>query len=322
MTTLTRYVLLRVLQAAGVLWAAFTLSFAVLYLLPADPVQLAVDANPGTPVDAAAVAELQARYGLDKPVWEQYATAVVHAVRGDLGHSLSTGQTVVEAIGEALPSTLALAGTTLVLAVVFGAALALAAAYTERTWLRDLLTALPPVGAAMPTFWVGLILLHLFSFQLRLVPAFGGTGFSGTILPATTLAVPVGAVIAQVLYSNLIATWNQPFVAVAFAKGASRAWVQRRHVLRAAVGPALTIAGIWVGTVLAGSVIVETVFARAGVGRLTQTAVLNQDIPVVQGIVVFGAAVYVLVNLLVDLVYPLVDARVVDGFRGKETVRV
>ena len=162
------------------------------------------------------------------------------------------------------------------LAVVFGAALALAAAYTERTWLRDLLTALPPVGAAMPTFWVGLILLLMFSFQLRLVPAFGGTGFSGTILPAITLAVPVGAVIAQVLYSNLIATWNQPFVAVAFAKGASRAWVQRRHVLRAAVGPALTIAGVWVGTVLAGSVVVETVFARAGVGRLTQTAVLNR----------------------------------------------
>ncbi|WP_280425679.1 ABC transporter permease [Nocardia carnea] len=318
---MARYMTIRVLQAAGVLWAAFTVTFAVLFLLPADPVQLAVDASPGTPVDAAAVAELQARYGLDRPVWEQYWTALTHAVQGDLGFSLTTGQSVTAALGEALPSTLALAGSALALAVVFGTALASAAAYTERPWLRGLLTALPSVGAAMPTFWVGLLLLQLFSFQLRLVPAFGGTGFAGTVLPALTLAIPVGAVIAQVLYSNLITTWQQPFVAIAFAKGASRAWVQWRHVLRAAVGPALTVAGIWVGTVLAGSVIVETVFARAGIGRLTQTSVLNQDIPVVQGIVLLGAAAYVLVNLLVDLVYPLVDARVVERHRGKEPAR-
>ncbi|WP_280436313.1 ABC transporter permease [Nocardia carnea] len=315
------YMTIRVLQAAGVLWAAFTVTFAVLFLLPADPVQLAVDASPGTPVDAAAVAELQARYGLDRPVWEQYWTALTHAVQGDLGFSLTTGRSVTAALGEALPSTLALAGSALALAVVSGTALASAAAYTERPWLRGLLTALPSVGAAMPTFWVGLLLLQLFSFQLRLVPAFGGTGFAGTVLPALTLAIPVGAVIAQVLYSNLITTWQQPFVAIAFAKGASRAWVQWRHVLRAAVGPALTVAGIWVGTVLAGSVIVETVFARAGIGRLTQTSVLNQDIPVVQGIVLLGAAAYVLVNLLVDLVYPLVDARVAERHRGKEPAR-
>ncbi|MFI1465271.1 ABC transporter permease [Nocardia carnea] len=318
---MARYMTIRVLQAAGVLWAAFTVTFAVLFLLPADPVQLAVDASPGTPLDAAAVAELQARYGLDRPVWEQYWTALTHAVQGDLGFSLTTGQSVTAALGEALPSTLALAGSALALAVVFGAGLASAAAYTERPWLRGLLTALPSVGAAMPTFWVGLLLLQLFSFQLRLVPAFGGTGFAGTVLPALTLAVPVGAVIAQVLYSNLITTWQQPFVAIAFAKGASRAWVLWWHVLRAAVGPALTVAGIWVGTVLAGSVIVETVFARAGIGRLTQTSVLNQDIPVVQGIVLLGAAAYVLVNLLVDLVYPLVDARVVERHRGKEPAR-
>ncbi|WP_280398618.1 ABC transporter permease [Nocardia carnea] len=317
---MARYMTFRVLQAAGVLWAAFTATFAVLYLLPADPVQLAVDASPGTPVDAVAVAELQARYGLDKPVWEQYWTALTHALRGDLGYSLTTGQTVSAAITEALPSTLALAGSALAAAVVFGAALALAAAYTERRWLRAVLTALPPVGAAMPTFWVGLLLLQVFSFQLRLVPAFGGTGFAGTVLPAVTLAVPVGAVVAQVLYSGLVTTWQQPFVAVALAKGASRARVQRRHVLRAALGPALAVAGIWVGTVLAGSVVVETVFARAGIGRLTQTSVLNQDIPVVQGIVLFGAAAYVVVNLLVDLVYPLVDPRVVDRPRRKVPV--
>ncbi|MEV6772483.1 ABC transporter permease [Nocardia sp. NPDC051030] len=305
-----RYVIGRILQAVGVLWAAFTLSFIVLYLLPSDPVAIAADAAPGTPVDPAAVAELRARYGLDQPIWQQYWTALTHAVRGDLGHSIGTGRSVTGALGDALPSTLALASLAMLLAIVGGTALAVAAAYTERPWLRGLLSALPSVGAAMPTFWVGLLLLQVFSFQLRLVPAFGGTGFGGTILPAITLAIPVGAVIAQVLYSSLIGTWRQPFVEVAFAKGASRWWVQLRHVLRPASGAALTVAGLWVGTVLAGSVVVETVFARDGIGRLTQEAVLRQDIPVVQGVVTFAAVVFVTVNLFVDLVHPLLDPRV------------
>lgn len=310
MNPMTRYVIVRVLQAIGVLWAAFTISFAVLFLLPSDPVQMAVDADPGVPPDPAAIAELRARYGLDRSVPEQYWTALTHAVRGDLGRSLNTGQTVTGALAQSIPSTLALAGLALLLAIVFGAALAVAASYTRRPWLRNLLTALPPIGAAMPTFWVGLLLLQLFSFRLRLVPAFGGTGFSGTILPAITLAVPVGAVIAQVLHSGLATTWRQPFVEVAFAKGASRLWVQWRHVLRAAAGPALTVAGLWVGTVLAGSVVVETVFSRGGLGRLTQNAVLHQDIPVVQGIVLIAALAFVVVNLAVDLIYPLLDPRV------------
>jgi len=312
---MARYLSMRLLQAVAVLWAAFTVSFGVLYLLPADPVALAVGANPGVPVDPAAVAEMRARYGLDKPVWQQYWTALEHAVHGDLGHSLSTGQSVTGALGEALPSTLALAALALGLAVIFGAALALAAAYTERRWLRGLLTALSPIGASAPTFWVGLLLLQLFSFRLRLFPAFGGTGFTGTVLPAVTLAIPVGAVIAQVLYSGLAGTWRQPFIEVAFAKGASRWWVQLRHVLRPALAPALSVAGVWVGTVLAGSVVVETVFSRAGIGRLTQTAVLAEDIPVVQGVVMLTALAFVVVNLAVDVIHPILDPRVAQDFR-------
>ncbi|MBF6241001.1 ABC transporter permease [Nocardia otitidiscaviarum] len=315
---MARYAGIRIAQAVIVLWAAFSVAFGVLYLLPSDPVELAASSVPGAPVDETAVAELRARYGLDQPVWAQYWTALTHAVRGDLGHSMSTGQTVTGAIAEALPSTLALASLALLLAVAFGATVAIAAAYTRRPWLRGLLTALPPVSAALPTFWVGLLLLQLFSFRLRWAPAFGGTGFSGTILPAVTLAIPVGGVIAQVFYSSLIGTWRQPFTDIAFAKGASRWWVQRRHILRPALGPALTIAGLWVGGVLAGSVVVETVFARAGIGRLTQNAVLYQDIPVVLGIVLLTALVYVLVNLLVDLAYPLLDPRIIDSSRAKE----
>ncbi|MFI5503584.1 ABC transporter permease [Nocardia asteroides] len=306
-----RYVGSRVLQALWVLWAAFTLSFVVLYLLPADPVSMAADGGGvGTPVDRAAIAELQARYGLDKPLWEQYVTALGNAVTGDLGSSISTGAPVTQTIGDVLPATLGLAALALVFATLGGTALAFAATYTRRPWLRDTLAALPPLGVSVPTFWTGLILLQLFSFRLHWFPAFGGTGLRGALLPALTLALPIGAVIAQVLAAGLAQTWRQPFTEVALAKGASRWWVQRRHVARLASVPAFTIAGVLVGTMLAGSVVVESVFARAGVGRLTQTSVLNQDIPVVQGVVLLSALIFVLVNLAVDLLYPLLDPRI------------
>ncbi|WP_040795397.1 ABC transporter permease [Nocardia higoensis] len=317
---MARYPISRVLQAVWVLWAAFTLSFAVLYALPADPVAIAADSGgAGTPVDAAALDELRARYGLDRPLWDQYLTALSHAVRGDLGHSIASGRPVTDAIGAALPSTLQLAGLALLLAVAGGVAVAFAANHTRKPWLRGLLAALPPVGVSVPTFWTGLILLQLFSFQWRLAPAFGGEGLRGTILPAVTLALPIGAVIAQVLSAGLESTWRQPFTEVALAKGASRWWVLRRHVARPAALPALTIGGVLVGNLLAGSVVVETVFAREGVGRLTQISVLAQDIPVVQGIVLATALVFVTVNLLVDLIYPLLDPRIraAGGFGGR-----
>lgn len=311
-----RYIGQRVLQALAVLWAAFTISFIVLFLLPSDPVSLAVDsAGSGTPADAAAIAELQARYGLDQPVLVQYWHSLVGAVQGDFGLSIATGQPVTTAILDAVPSTLGLAGTALVSAVVFGSAVAYAATYTRIGWLKNLLLALPPLGVAVPTFWVGLLLLQLFSFRLRWFPAFGDAGAASLVLPAVTLALPTGAVIAQVLATSMATTWKQPFVDVARAKGVSRLRVQTRHVLRLSSIPAFTIAGVLVGTLLAGSVVVETVFSRAGVGRLTQTSVLAQDIPVVQGIVVLTSLVFVLVNLAVDLLYPLIDPRIVREYR-------
>jgi peptide/nickel transport system permease protein len=317
---MARYVALRVVQAVWVLWAAFTISFVVLYLLPADPVSIAADGGgAGTPVDKAAIAELQARYGLDRPLWEQYWTALTHAVRGDLGRSIATGQPVTDAIGAALPSTLGLAGLALLSAAVGGVTLAFAATYTRRRWLRNALRSLPSLGVSVPTFWTGLILLQLFSFHWRLAPAFGGHGFGGTVLPALALGLPIGAVIAQVLATGLESTWRQPFVDVALAKGGSRWWVQRRHVLRPASVPTFTIAGVLVGNMLAGSVVVETVFARQGVGRLTQTAVLAQDIPVVQGVVLLTSTVFVTVNLAVDLLYPLLDPRIAGRARRATT---
>lgn len=308
---MARYPVTRLLQAVWVLWATFTVSFVVLYLLPADPVAIAADGGAGnSPVDAAAIEELRARYGLDKPLWQQYLDALWNALHGDFGRSVATGQPVTTAIVDVLPSTLGLTAFALVLALAGGIAVAVAASSARLPRLRTALLALPPIAVAVPTFWTGLILLQVFSFRLHWAPAFGGSGLRGTVLPALTLALPIGAVIAQVLAAGFAATWRQPFTAVALAKGASRSRVQWRHVTRPAAVPALTIAGVLVGTMLAGSVVVETVFARPGLGRLTQTSVLAQDIPVVQGIVLVTALVFVVVNLVVDLLYPLLDPRI------------
>jgi peptide/nickel transport system permease protein len=197
------------------------------------------------------------------------------------------------------------------LAVVLGGGLAVLATYTARRWLRQLLLSLPPLGVSVPTFWVGLLLVETFSFRLHWFPAFGNDGLKGLVLPALTLAVPTGAQVAQVLAKSLLTALDQAYVETARAKGAGRWRVHLRHALRNASLPALTVVGLLVGQLIAGSVVVETVFSRDGLGRVTAAAVTAQDIPLVQGVVVFGALTFVTTNLVIDLVYPLLDPRIV-----------
>jgi peptide/nickel transport system permease protein len=307
-----RYVIRRLAQAIGVLWAAYTLSFLVLDYLPGDPVSAMAGqgADQGT-VDHAQLARLKAEYGFDKPVLVQYADYLGKAVRGDFGDSVATGRSVTSTIADALPQTLELTGAALTLAVIFGGGLALLATYTSLRWLRQALLALPPLGVSVPTFWVGLMLVEVFSFRVRLFPAFGNDGLRGLVLPAVTLSVLSGALIAQVLSKSLFTALGEPYVETARAKGAGRARVHLRHALRNASLPALTIVGVLIGQLMANSVVVETVFSRNGLGRVTASAVSTQDIPVVQGVIVFGSLVFVLVNLAVDLIYPLLDPRIV-----------
>jgi peptide/nickel transport system permease protein len=307
-----RYLARRLAQAAGVLWAAYTVSFLVLNWLPSDPVTAMAGAGADqTGVDPAQIERLRSEYGFDKPVLVQYADYLGRALHGDFGDSVASGRTVTSVIGDALPQTLVLTGTALLIAIAAGGGLALAATCTSRRWLRQALLSLPPVGVSVPGFWAGLMLLQIFSFKARLFPAFGEGGPRGLVLPAVTLAIPTGAVIAQVLSKSLLAALDEPYVQTARAKGAGRARIHLRHALRNASLPALTIVGLLVGQLMAHAVVVETVFSRNGLGRVTASAVTAQDIPVVQGVVVFGALVFVLANLAVDLIYPLLDPRIV-----------
>ncbi|MBO0876293.1 MAG: ABC transporter permease [Pseudonocardia sp.] len=313
---MARYLTRRVALAIGVLWAAYSVSFVVLYLLPGDPVAtMASGGLNGEPLTPAQLDELRARYGLDQPLPVQYATRLWAAVHGDLGASIQSGQQVRVEIAHALPPTILIALSGLVFAALWGTALAFVATYARTHWLRQVLMSLPSLAVSLPVFWVGLMLVALFSFQLRLLPSVGARGPESAVLPAITLGLPTGALIGQVLAKGLSQALHEPYIVTARAKGLGRAAIHLRHALPGATLPALTVLGYIAGHLLAGTVVVETVFSRPGLGRLTVQAVSVQDIPLVQGIVVFCALVFVLVNLLVDLLYPLLDPRILTGAR-------
>lgn len=310
---MTRYLLGRLGQAVFVLWAAFTLSFLVLYLLPGDPVSIMLNGGAGvnqsnyTPEQLDA---LRAEYGFDEPLIVQYADRLWQAVQGDFGTSVGSGGEVTELIVDALPNTLEVAGAGLLLALVAGTAVAVLGTLTRLAWLGQLLLSLPSLGTSLPVFWVGLVLLQVVSFQWGLLPAFGNEGIESLILPAITIALPVSAQIGQVLAKSIQTALAEQYVETARSKGASRLRVHIGHAARNAVVPALTLSAVILGSLITSAVVVETVFSRDGIGRLTATAVSAQDIPVVQGIVVFAALVFVVVNLVVDLVCPLLDPRI------------
>lgn len=309
--------LARIGQYVVVVWLAFTLSFVLLYILPSDTASLLFDpTQAGT--DPEAVERMREYYGLDKSPWEQYAIQLGHLVRGDFGISVRTGDSAWSMVASALPATLILAGVALTLAVVLALIVALMSVQTRLPRLAGLVATLPSLGIAVPAFLVGLLLIHVFAMRLGWFPVVGGEGLSGLVLPAVTLALPVGAPIAQLLVRNLSREMDAPYVSVLRAQGASTMWILRRNALKNACLPALTIAGLTFGHLLSGTVIVETVFSRSGLGRLTETAVRNQDLPLIQAVVVMGAIVFSLVNLAVDVIYPVLDPRVkVTGTGGR-----
>ncbi|MFC3126072.1 ABC transporter permease [Pseudoroseomonas globiformis] len=311
-----QYLLGRLGQALFVLWAAFTVTFVILYILPGDPILIMLDARgEGLMMDASEIAELRAQYGFDKPVIVQYLVRLWHAMQGDFGMSIQLNEAVTGVIARAVPETLKLASLAMLIALVAGFLLACIATYTRRPWLRDALLSMPALGVSVPVFWVGLLLLQFFSFRFALFPAMGNSGFVSLVLPAVTLAIPTAAGFAQLLAKSLLASWNQPYVTTALGKGARPLRVHLRHALPNALIPALTMIGMSVGNLLAGSVVTETVFSRVGIGRLTEQAVKAQDVPMVQGLVVLSTLIFVLANLAVDLLYPLVDPRIARSGR-------
>lgn len=313
---MNRYVIRRILQGAVVVWAAYTLTFAMLFMMPGDPVQIMLggEADSISSVEAEAI---RAEYGLDRPIWGQYVHWLGGAVRGDLGNSFQTGTPVLRRLLDAMPSTLALASTALGLAVALALVVGVLGTYVRTPWLRGLFLSLPGLGVAVPNFWLGVLLLQHFSFSLGWFPAVGNDGLRSLVLPSATIAVPAGAVLAQVLAQSLRSTLAEPYVDVLRARGASRARIYVRHAMRNASLPTLTLVGMFVGAAISGAAVAETVFSRAGLGRLSVVAVQQQDLPMVLGLVFFAAVATVVTTLVVDLLYVAIDPRTRTGLTSR-----
>jgi peptide/nickel transport system permease protein len=311
-----RYVAKRAGQAVLVLWAAYTLSFILLSALPGNAVSNRIQ-NPEAQISPEAAHVMLQYYGLDRPLWEQYLHGLTGVFRGEFGYSLSSGEDVAGLIGNALPSTLLLTGLGLGFAVLFAGAVAALINYARWRWLRELVSSVPSLFASVPTFVVGIIALQYLSFRLHLIPSVDNGTFLAVIAPAATLGLVVAAPLAQVLATSIRSTRRQPFVHVQHAKGAGEGYIFRKDVLRNSSLPVLTLLGLTIGELIAGSVVTESVYARAGIGQLTVSAVNTQDLPVVQGVVLLSTAAYVVVNLVVDLAYPFIDPRILVAGRSK-----
>ncbi len=299
--------LLRLLQGVGVMIGAITVTFLAVRLVPGDAA-LAIaggaEANPTPEV----LAQVRAEYGLDQPLLVQYFQYVRKLAGGDLGMSYRLHVPVLAAITEQVTPTLALASSAAAVAILLSLTLALATG-GRGNWIRAISSFLELAFASMPTFWLGLLLLSLFSYKLGWLPSISRRHPLSLVLPAFTLGLPLAGVLTQVLRHTIEEGLEQPFVLSARARGLSDWGVRTGHVLRHALVPYLTLTGFLVGSLLGGTVITETLFNRQGVGKLLLDAVLGQDLPVVVGVVLLAALVFVLINLIVDLVYPIVDPR-------------
>ena len=288
--------------------------FSIVHLLPGDPVLAILSGANATPEQER---ELRAQLRLEDPLALQYVRFIARAVVGDLGRSIFTRRPVSEEIAEQLPSTLELAATAIGIAVVVGLTLGLLAAVWHNTWIDRAAMLVALGGVSMPSFWLGLLLIFVFSLQLGWLPATGQGGVSRLLLPAATIGLNYSAVIARLVRSSLLEVLGNGYISTARAKGLSEWGVTLKHALGNALIPVTTIIGVQLGNLLAGTIIVETVFSRRGMGRLAVTAVLDKDYPLIQGVVLVSALGYVLTNLLVDLSYAALDPRI----RHREAVK-
>ncbi|MDY3128246.1 MAG: ABC transporter permease [Corynebacterium sp.] len=302
------YILSRIGQAVAVLFITFTVAFLLLSALPSDAI-MARFGDPALGLSAAEIEQIRQETGADKPLLVQYVSALWGFVTGHFGISTQTGTAVSTLIASALPSTVVLAGASLSLAIVLALAVSFLATLPGGGVLRSFFRGLPSFMVSLPAFFIAILLLQVFSFQLGWVRVINPTAFEGLLLPALTLSVPLAAPLIQVLIRSIDDVTKQSFVQVVRARGARESWIFWRNILRNALLPALTMAGLLFGELVSGAVVTETVFGRTGLGSLVVNAVSNRDAPVLLAVVVIAATAYVIINLIVDLLYPVVDVR-------------
>ena len=308
------YVARRVMAAVPVMTVVAVIVFLLLRLTPGDPAAI-IAGDIATP---AQLAHIHKALGLDQPLYGQFVTWISLLLHGNLGQSLISGTPVTAMIGQRLTPTLSLAALTLVLSIVVAVPLGVLAAWKHGTWVDRVVMGLSVIGFSVPVFVIGYVLMKVFAIDLRWLPVQGfrsfsqgfGPALSRLVLPALTLSSTYIALIARMTRASLLDILGEDFIRTARAKGLKENVVLFRHALRNAAVPIATVVGSGLGLLISGVVVTESVFNLPGIGRLTVDAVLARDYPVIQGMILLTSAVYVIVNLLIDVSYQLFDPRI------------
>ncbi len=296
----------RLLWLLPMLLAVSLVSFVMIHLVPGDPVEIYM----GQDASGHSLQLARHELGLDQPLPLQYLRYVGNALHGNLGTSIRSQRPVLSEIGDRFPATLQLTLAAMAVAIVLGVGMGTLAAAVRARWVSGLVLLLSTLGLSLPTFWLGLLLIDAFALNLRWFPVLGSTTLRGTVLPTVTLALPAAAVLARITYAGLVEVLQQEYIRTARAKGLPRWRVILVHALRNAVIVVLTIAGLQFGALLAGAVIVENVFSRPGLGTFVVGAILGRDYPDIQGTVLVFAVLYVVINLVLDVLYGVINPRI------------
>ena len=301
------YIARRVLAGIFTLWVVTIAVSLLIHLVPGDPVRIMYAQSQSTGPEQ--IEAKRRELGLDRPIYEQYLTYMSNVLRGDLGKTIRGEQPVLDLLMLRLPNTILLTAAALVVAVVIGGSIGFFSAYFRGSWFDTLGMGLAIAGIAMPSFWLGLLLMFFFSVRLGWFPV-GGTGLSSLILPALTLGLVSAAVLARLTRSSMLDVLAQDYMRTARAKGLAEPLVLARHALKNSMIPIITMLGLQVAYMLGGAVVVENVFAWNGVGRLAVQAILQRDFPLIQGFVLMFAVIVIGVTLIVDILYAVVDPRI------------
>lgn len=307
------YLLYRTATSVVVLYGVSLLTFGLTFLTPGDPARTILRQQYGQTPPSAVVDAFREEHGLDEPVVVQYADWLTGVLQGDLGSSYGSGRPVTELLAEALPPTLELAVAAIAVALVVAVPAGVVSAIHQGEWIDGLSQFGSLIGVSIPNFWLGYLLIIVFSLQLSLFPVAGQGGLSHLVLPAVALGTGMTAVITRLVRMSVLEVLEEPYVEMARSKGLSERIVVYKHALRNALIPVVTIVGLQFGYVLSGAVVVEIVFQRPGIGVLLVDAVFARDYPVVQGAVLLVAVLFVITNALVDLTYQYLDPRIQLG---------
>jgi len=302
-----RFIGIRILTAIPVLFGVATIVFFMMRVLPGDPAQLMLYE---TGASGAEVEQLREQLGLNDPLYIQFWHYLSNVVQGDFGQSFYTKQYVTTMLADQFRSTLELTLAAMLISTTLGVTLGVISAIKQHTWVDSASMVFALAGVSLPSFWLGLMLIFLFSLRLGWLPTVGSSSLKHLILPAVTLGIGGAAIIARLVRSSMLEVLRQEYVVTARAKGLSAYAVTIRHALRNALIPTVTILGLQFGYLLGGTVVVETVFSRQGIGRLAVVAIKGKDFDVIQGWALFVATIYIFVNLLVDISYAWLDPRI------------